>query len=75
MQSACTLSLIMPSFASEVRTAIVGHLWRHSPFVFLFECLRVGVLGEIVHHLFFMVRCWLSSVTRFHTTIRVGVCL
>ena len=34
MQSTCTLSLIVPSFASEVRTATVGHLWRHSPFVF-----------------------------------------
>ena len=42
MQSTCTLSLIMPSFASEVRTATVGHLWRHSPFVFFVWRLRVG---------------------------------
>ena len=36
MQSTCTLSLIMPSFASEVRTATVGHLWGHSHFVCFF---------------------------------------
>ena len=36
----------------------------------LFRALR-----EIVQRLLFIVRSWLSSVTRFHTTIRVGVYL
>ena len=44
MQSVCTLSLIKPSFASEVRTTTVGHLLVHSPCVF-FLCGRLRVGG------------------------------
>ena len=48
MPSTCTLSLIMPSFASEVRTATVGHLLVHSPCVF-FLCGRLKVGGFLRH--------------------------
>ena len=41
MQSNGTHSLIMPCFASEVRTPTDGHGWCHSPYVFFFLCGRL----------------------------------
>ena len=55
MQSNGTLSLIMPCFASEVRTPTDGHRWCHSPCVFVFvwaaESLWVVTPPHLCSHL------------------------